>query len=188
MSNVKQEDKKLPQVTFVGTTPDTMSQSKEGGSKDATTHVESASQIVDEGCRPEQARTMNQEGVSGSDLSAGPSIENEEAKPDLCSEQQPSVASELPSADFGGVTHLRSPISPSYYPSSPPGSPWNGPNSPAYSPNPPNFSSTSPPYSPSSPPYNAPGSPNLPSSPQYGGGGYSPSSQPTARGSRTPES
>ncbi|CAG9945444.1 unnamed protein product [Clonostachys rosea f. rosea IK726] len=183
MSNIKQEDKKPPQVTFEGTTPDPTSESKE-----ATAHVESASQIVDERCRPEQARTMAHEEVAGSDLSARLSIEHEEAKPDLCSDQQPSVTSELPSAVFRGVTLLRSPTSPSYYPSSPPGSPWNGPNSPAYSPNSPNLSQTSPPYSPSSPPYHAPGSPSLPSPPQYGGGGYSPSSQPTARGSPTPDS
>ncbi|KAK7212392.1 hypothetical protein V2G26_019570 [Clonostachys chloroleuca] len=131
---------------------------------------------------------MTHEEVAGSGISAGPSNEHEEAKPDLYSEQQPSVTSELPSADFGGVTLLRPPISPSYYPSSPPGSPWNAPNSPAYSPNSPNFSRTSPPYSPSSPPYHAPGSPSLSSSPQHGGGGYSPSSQPTARDSPPPES
>ncbi|CAI6087298.1 unnamed protein product [Clonostachys chloroleuca] len=72
MSSVKQEDKKP--VTFVGTTSDPMSESKE-----ATAHVESASQIVDEGCYPEKARTMAHEEVAGSGISAGPSNEHEEA-------------------------------------------------------------------------------------------------------------
>ncbi|CAH0046317.1 unnamed protein product [Clonostachys solani] len=80
MSNVKKEDKKL--VSFVETNADPMSENKE-----ATEHVESASQILDEGCRHEQARSMVHGEVVDSDLSAGPSIEHEETEPDLSSQQ-----------------------------------------------------------------------------------------------------
>ncbi|CAG9986265.1 unnamed protein product [Clonostachys byssicola] len=187
MSNVKQEDKKPPQVAFVGTSPDPMSESKE-----ATEHVESASQITDEGRRPEQARTLNHEEVTGSGPSAGPSADHEEDEPNLYSEQQPSLASQAPDGLFQGSFNLhRSLIPPSYHPTSPPGSPLNVIYSPTYSPTSPNFSQLFPPYSPTSPAFHAPDSPSPSPPPQSGGGGGAipPPLQPTGgRRSPAPES